>query len=455
MGIGVAADLHLAVSSPEIMLPGTIPITSTAETVVTKVAGHKYLDDLIKTPFRFDKGTLYVPDGPGLGDRGRRSEDRKIPHRIMATPPIRTIAIIGAGNGGCAAAAQLAQRGFDIRLYGRSRATTAPLSAIGGIEYEGALGDGFAPLALITNDAGAAIAGADLVLIMAPTHAHEDVARTIAPHVTEQHLVMAAPGHTLLLIPNTIRKAGGKLGTLLRLVEPAVHLPQERARQDQDHPRRADPLLRLSSPATRSTQRRGAHPEVFPHIEPTPSLLHTVFPYTNAIHHPPALLLNVGRVESTGGDYHHYYDGITPGVGRLIDALDAERIAVAAALGVRIEPLPQFFFRMGYTDAAGRDGGTAYDVFHNSEPNRFIKAPATIDHRFLNEDVPYGLVAIAELGRVARRADAVRGRGHRHRLDRRGAPLPERGTDARAHGHRRHDRGRGHCAAAHRRTARP
>jgi muconate cycloisomerase len=67
MGIGVAADLHLAVSSPEIMLPGTIPVTSTAETVVTKVAGRKYLDDLIKTPFRFDKGLLYVPDGPGLG----------------------------------------------------------------------------------------------------------------------------------------------------------------------------------------------------------------------------------------------------------------------------------------------------------------------------------------------------------------------------------------------------
>lgn len=67
MGIGVAADLHLAVSSPEIVLPGTIPVTSTAERVVTKVAGHKYLDDLIKRPFRFENGLLYVPDGPGLG----------------------------------------------------------------------------------------------------------------------------------------------------------------------------------------------------------------------------------------------------------------------------------------------------------------------------------------------------------------------------------------------------
>jgi len=39
--------------------------------------------------------------------------------------------------------------------------------------------------------------------------------------------------------------------------------------------------------------------------------------------------------------------------------------------------------------------------FTTASPNRWIKAPATIDHRFLNEDVPYGLVAIAELGRLA------------------------------------------------------
>jgi muconate cycloisomerase len=67
MGIGVAADLHLAVSSPEISLPGTIPVTSTAEAGMTKVAGRHYLDDIIKTPFRFDKGILYPHDGPGLG----------------------------------------------------------------------------------------------------------------------------------------------------------------------------------------------------------------------------------------------------------------------------------------------------------------------------------------------------------------------------------------------------
>jgi opine dehydrogenase len=258
---------------------------------------------------------------------------------------------------------------------------------------------------------------------MVPTHAHEDTARVLAPYIRPEQLVMAAPGHTLLLIPNTIRNAGGRLG----LYCDSSSLPficRKSAPHRINITRAAQILYFAAFPGEKLNVAASVVRQIFPHIEPRPSLLHTVFPYTNAIHHPPALLLNVGRVESTGGDYCHYYDGITPGVGRLIDALDRERIAVAAALGVAIEPLPQFFFRMGYTNAAGRDGGTAYHVFHNSEPNRWIKAPAGIDHRFFNEDVPYGLVVISELGRLAGvptpRADAVieiasivAGRGYR------------------------------------------
>jgi muconate cycloisomerase len=67
MGIGNAANLHLAASAPEICLPGTIPVTSTAEIERTKVAGRKYLDDIIATPFVYDNGSLLVPRGPGLG----------------------------------------------------------------------------------------------------------------------------------------------------------------------------------------------------------------------------------------------------------------------------------------------------------------------------------------------------------------------------------------------------
>src|SRR5438132_307106 len=214
---------------------------------------------------------------------------------LMADRDIKTIAIIGAGNGGCAAAAQLAQRGFQIRLYGRSRSTTEPLAAIGGIEYEGALGDGFAPLPLITNDVGATIAGADLVLIMAPTHAHEEIGRTIAPHLAREQIVMAAPGHTLLLIPNSIRRAGGELGIYCD----SSSLPFICRKSSPSRVRitRAAQFLYFAVYPGEQIHAAAKHVRtVFPQIEPRPSLLHTVFPYTNAIHHPPALLLNVGRL---------------------------------------------------------------------------------------------------------------------------------------------------------------
>lgn len=67
MGIGNAANLHLAAAAPEITLAGTIPVTSTTEIQRTKIAGRKYLDDIIRTPFVYCEGCLMVPNGHGLG----------------------------------------------------------------------------------------------------------------------------------------------------------------------------------------------------------------------------------------------------------------------------------------------------------------------------------------------------------------------------------------------------
>jgi opine dehydrogenase len=140
---------------------------------------------------------------------------------------------------------------------------------------------------------------------------------------------------------------------------------------------------------------------VYPSVQQFSNVLETVFPYGNAIHHPQAVLCNAGRIEATGGDYRHYYDGITPSVGRLIDAVDRERVAVAEALGARTMPFVELFWRMGYTTDAARDTGIAYEAFHQSEPDKWIMAPTSLDSRYLLEDVPYGQLIYQELGRLA------------------------------------------------------
>lgn len=318
----------------------------------------------------------------------------------MTESTIQHVAILGAGNGGCAATVDLGGRGYEVRLWSRSEERLAPMRDAGGIEYEGAFGEGLQPVARLTTDMAAAIAGADLVLVMVPTHAHEAIAQTIAPHLHEGQILMVSPGHTLLLIPQTLRRCGvdqpvtcetGTLPYICRMNGPARILITQPSRHQA-----------FAAFPARETARLAAQIEpLFPMIRPVNSVLDTVFPYTNAIHHPPAFLCNAGRVESTGGDYYHYYDGITPSVGRLIDRLDSERLDVAHAFGCDPAPLPEHFLRMGYTTEAARDAGLAYEVFHQSEADRHIRAPSSLDHRFFTEDVPYGLVPLSELGRLA------------------------------------------------------
>ncbi len=313
---------------------------------------------------------------------------------------VRTVAIVGAGNGGCAAAVDLSLRGFDVRLYGRSPSTVAPLQGRGGIEYEGVLGEGFAPIPLITSDVAEAMRGADVVLIMGPTQAHENMVAVVAPHLTADQILFAAPGHTLTLLAHNLRKFGHRSPVTCE----AATLPYI-CRKTEPHrvriSRKSGRLRFAAFPAERTAELLERMLPLYPTLVPVADVLETVFYYTNAIHHPPALLCNIGRVESTGGDYCHYYDGITPSVGRMIDALDKERVAVATALGSAVPRLSEYFFQMGYTNEDGHRGGTAYDVFHNSEPNRWIRAPQSIDHRFFNEDIPFGLIPLSEFGRLA------------------------------------------------------
>ena len=262
------------------------------------------------------------------------------------------------------------------------------------------MGDGFTAVPAITTDAGKAMKGADLVLMMGPTHAHAAMAEVVAPHLTKSQILFAAPGHTLTVIPNTLRRFGHKQP----LFADCHSLPYicRKTRPDAVRVTRKAQLLHFAAfPGNRTAELADQLKPLFPTLRPRETILDTVFPYTNAVHHPPALLCNVGRVESTGGDYFHYYDGITPSVGKMIDALDRERVAVSAAFDSRVPPLPEHFFQMGYTNEVGRDEGTAYAVFHNSEPNKPIRAPQSIDHRFFNEDIPYGLMPLAALGKLA------------------------------------------------------
>ncbi len=320
--------------------------------------------------------------------------------RDLAENQIPKVAILGAGNGGLAATVDLTIRGFSVSLWSRRIETLLPIQTRGGIEYSGVFGEGLIEPTLVTDDLGEVLIEAELVIIMLPTSAHFEIGQSLAPLITKEQTLFLAPGHTLTILPAALH-AGGVISPEFCEVGTLPYICRRDENVSVSISKCSDYLPFAAFPVNRVDKMFSLVQQVFPKIHAMASPLVTVFTYMNAIHHPPATICNAGRIENTDGNFFHYFEGITPSVGRLIDYLDSERRKVAMALEVETKTFVEHFHQMGYTTDEARNTRLAYEAFHQSIPDRFIKAPKSLDHRFLDEDIPYGLVLLSELGRLA------------------------------------------------------
>jgi opine dehydrogenase len=129
-------------------------------------------------------------------------------------------------------------------------------------------------------------------------------------------------------------------------------------------------------------------------------MMETGFSNINAVMHPAGTLGNAGWIERTGGDFHYYREGITPAIASWIEQVDHERLKIAQRIGLKPVTFVEIFYRAGLTSEEARASGSVLRAINESPPNRTIKAPSTLDHRYIREDVGYGLVPMAEIGRL-------------------------------------------------------
>lgn len=314
---------------------------------------------------------------------------------------IKDIAVLGAGHGGCTAAADLGLRGFSVRLHARNDERLEPLRRRGGIKIDG-VHDALVPVGLITTDLAEAVRDADLIMLVVPSVAHEYYAHALGPLLKENQAVFLNPGHTGggLNFVYELRKAGCAaqvrtcetvtLTYICRLVAEAhVHLY-----------RYTTNLAFASFPGSHQSQLYELIRPLYPEIRQATSVLETALTNINAVFHPPGMLMNAGWIEHTDGDFLFYIDGITQSVGRVTEAVDRERLAVANALGVPVASFLDAFFRAGLTTAEARSTGSISRACHESEANKSIKSPSSLRHRYIMEDVGHGIVPIAALGEL-------------------------------------------------------
>ncbi len=303
------------------------------------------------------------------------------------------VAVLGAGNGGLACAFDLATHGREVALFDLPAfpAQIAAVAAAGGIRATGDL-EGFAPIASAGHDLPAALAGAELVVVVGPAYA--------TPPMAQACRGLLAPGTAVLVCPSSCagaltfaQGAGltpgdgvivGETSTLPYAVRIAA--PGE---VTVFHRLTAGTLL-AATPREHTDELLGMVADVWP-LERGESVLQTTLQNGNPVIHPAVSLLNAGPIER-GGAFLFYEEGVTEGVGRLIEAVDRERLAIADALGVPVLSEPSLGVRQGYMAEEN------YSTGYSRAPGFLgIGAQAQLDHRYLTEDVGYGLVFLTDL----------------------------------------------------------
>jgi opine dehydrogenase len=304
--------------------------------------------------------------------------------------------VLGAGNGGKAMAAHLSLKGFEVNLYNRTPEHISAIKARGGIELESHEGGphGFGKLNIVTSDIQEAVESADVLMVVVPSSAHASIARNMAPFLRDGQNLILHPGRTCgaLEVAKIIRDSGSTADITISEAETFIYASRSDGPAQARIFRIKDAVPLASLPAIRTEQVLEIINQAYPQYIDGINVLHTGLNNMGAIFHPTLTLLNAGWIESTHGDFQFYIDGVTPSVARLLEVLDRERVTVASALGIRARSAMDWI-QMAYTTS----GGDLHEAIHNQPGYYGIKAPSSLNHRYIFEDVPMSLVPIASM----------------------------------------------------------
>ena len=312
-------------------------------------------------------------------------------------------AVLGTGNSGQTFAADISLKGYSVNLAEVPEFETN-LRAIerkGGIEISGDAGNGFAKLNMITTDLKAAIKGVDIIIIGGSAHAHEPFSKALARHFEDGQFVLLTSNFGALRFHKWMKEAG--VTTQVTPVETVSLLYATRA---------SEPgvvaciglkskLPAAALPASRTAEFLQKIKTVFPQFVAAENVWSASLNNLNPIVHPPMVLFNAGRIEATGGKgWNLYADGATESVAKIMLSMDAERMALLKLIsndGISIKDSFETFYA-NYSVGKETLSETLRQSPIHGDPA--FPAPSSVDTRYINEDLPFGLVPWSLIGRA-------------------------------------------------------
>jgi opine dehydrogenase len=313
----------------------------------------------------------------------------------------RTIAIVGMGTGGFYCAGLLGILGYKIRAHDIDDSKLVAIREHGGIDVEGDEG-GFAVVERASTDLAGAIDGAGIILVITGGHRQKAAAEAMAPLLQDGQLILLIQGNTggSLAFRKTLDDCG--CGANVDIAEmDNFPFSAPRLGPTKMRPKVTKQWLQIAAfPGNRIGAVFSRLSPLFPTAVPAKNILHTGFTNANAMLHVANCIANATKIEN-GEPYRFYAEGVTPMVARVYEAINAERVKIAAAYGAEVPNLAEWIERVYKVRETSLVETFKTLTFGKPGPYYMTPTPKSFESNFVAEDVPVGLIPMAELGKVA------------------------------------------------------
>ncbi|MEZ5498677.1 MAG: NAD/NADP octopine/nopaline dehydrogenase family protein [Steroidobacteraceae bacterium] len=305
------------------------------------------------------------------------------------------IAVLGGGHGCYAAAAELAEKGHEIRWWRRDAGDFAALRERGSLQLCDFRGERDVRIGSLTSDLAEAVAEAGLIVIPLPATTHDSLAQGLAPLLRDGQVVFLPPGtfgsyiflKAMRAVGNTADVSFAETGTLPYLAR--KHSPTRVVVSAY-----ATRLPTGVLPARNVDLAMQVLREAYPSVQPIEDALSGALMNAGPVIHPPLIIMNAGPLEHfERWDIHN--EGTQTAIRRVTDALDNERIAVRESLGYGA---PHFPLRDHYAKSGDEwmYGRAAHERLTDSGDWR--EKIVLTEHRYMLEDLRLGLSFLVSLG---------------------------------------------------------
>jgi len=295
------------------------------------------------------------------------------------------VAVLGGSHGAFATAADLALAGHRVRLWRRKPEDVAPLAQ--GIALTAEHRQGGARLDRATADLAEAVRDADVVIAPLPASTHEDLGRRLAGVLTERQVVLLGAA-TLgsFVIAREIARAGKAQPLALAETGTLPYLARKTGPAAVAAPVRAANLPVGVFPASRAKDALARVRELYPATRPCVDALDVALTNVGPVIHPPLVLVNAAAIDRGAFDVHAA--GTTESARRLIDAVDAERVASRRGWGF---PPPHYEMATYYDETQAAAGLYGVGAKAKLVASGLWKEVLTFEHRYVSEDAELGL----------------------------------------------------------------